>query len=75
MKRLVCSGSGEHGKDSAQHQSASNPNESQCMAVYLNRHTGLDRTCRVRFNIRVGGATVSTLESQVRFQLPCMFRR
>jgi hypothetical protein len=26
------------------------------MTVYLNRHTGLDRTCRVRFNIRIGGS-------------------
>ena len=28
----------------------------QSMTIYLNRHTGLDRTCRVRFNIRVGGS-------------------
>jgi len=34
------------------------------MTVYLNRHTGLDRTCRVRFNIRVGGSSNSGSGSQ-----------
>jgi len=40
-------------------QSQQNPGL-QSMTVYLNRHTGLDRTCRVRFNIRVGGSSSST---------------
>ena len=30
------------------------PGGATSMTVYLNRHTGLDRQCRIRFNLRVG---------------------
>ena len=32
----------------------SGSNDSNGMTIYLNRQTGLDRTCRVKFNMRVG---------------------
>lgn len=39
----------------------------QSMTVYLNRHTGLDRTCRIRFNIRIGGSGNTSSGNQVFF--------
>ena len=27
---------------------------SMSTTVYLNRHTGLDRTCRIKFNMKIG---------------------
>ena len=33
------------------------------MTIYLNRHTGLDRNCRVKFNLRIGEGTDSRVES------------
>ena len=38
------------------------------MVIYLNRQTGLDRTCRVRFNVRIGEGDNAT-ESGVRDEL------
>jgi len=46
------------GRDGCQPQNPPgqpSPNTLQKMAVHLCRHTGLDRTCRVKFNIKVGG--------------------
>ena len=34
------------------------PNGSISMTIFLNRHTGFDRNCRVRFNMRVGKKNV-----------------
>ena len=35
------------------------------MTCYLNRHSGLDRTCRVRFNLKLGDGE-ETVESGAR---------
>ena len=34
--------------------SAMKQNGTISMTIFLNRHTGFDRNCRVRFNMRVG---------------------
>ncbi len=44
------------------------PTGSSSMAVYLNRHTGLDRSCRVKFNMRVGEGE-SVTEAGVRDEI------
>ena len=35
------------------------------MTIYLNRHTGFDRNCRVRFNMRVTDGPESGIRDEV----------
>ena len=44
---------------------AASPN----MTVYLNRHTGLDRTCRVKFNMKIGDGDEYRTESGLKDEM------
>ena len=36
------------------------------MTLYLSRHTGLDRSCRVKFNLKIGDGEAGAVESGMR---------
>ena len=41
------------------------PGGTTSMTVYLNRHTGFDRSCRIRFNMKIGDGPESGIRDEV----------